>query len=292
MLRATAVFLSATIIYTAAQARPSTQSGSESTAPRPAPRVISKEEENELRSRLKPEPETHIAINYWAGEPPASILEAKVSGVKRDRKINESFIESMPMINDYAMRASLTLINNTRSPITELGLRFKNKGADHTFCVYKKNLRIVPNKESRIDIDFMLVAGDPADLIVDIVGARFEDGGKHGFYSSPPALLEAEPPKEDVDSRPKLLNAARPTYTERARFNGVQGTVRLSLQVGTDGAIKAVNVLNALPDGLTEEAIRAAYRLRFEPARKNGEPVEMWINIEIEFNLAEGKTAA
>jgi TonB family protein len=300
MLKAVAVFLLATIIHSASQAvdvrqteaRPSTHSGGESTAPGPARQLISNEEESELRGRLKPEPETHIAINYWAGEPPASILEAKVSGVKRDRNKYGDFTETMPVINDYAMRASFSLINNTRSAITELGLRFKHKGADLAFCVYKRNLRILPDKESKIYIDFMLMAGDPADLIVDIVGAKFEDGRKHGFFPDPPALLEAQPSKEDVDSGPKPLNAARPAYTELARLNGVQGTVRLSLLVGTGGAPKAVNVINPLPDGLTEEAIRAVYKLRFDPARKNGEPVESWINIEIDFNLTGGNFAA
>jgi TonB family protein len=287
MLRATAVILSAVIMHSAAQTKdhaqdqapPSITSGGESS-----PRLISNDEESELRKSLKQEPETYIAINYWAGEPPASILEAKVRGVKRDRSRNDFHTE--PMINDYAMRASLTLINNTRSAITELGLRFKNTGADHTFCVYKRNLRIVPKKESKIDIDFMLIAGDPADLIVDIVGAKFEDGRSHGFYPGPPALLEARPLKVDVDSKPKPLNTTRPNYTKQARYNGVQGTVRLIMLVGANGAPKAVNVINALPDGLTEEAIRGVHQLRFEPAMKNGEPIEVWINIEIEFNLA------
>jgi TonB family protein len=295
MLRAIAVFLSAMIIHTAAQtkeieqhqARPSIPTGSESTPRGPAPQIISNEEESDLRTRLNPEPETHIAINYWAGEPPASILEAKVSGVKRDRNRDEALTEPVPVINDYAMRASLTLVNNTGSSITALGLRFKNAGADHTFCVYKRNLRIVPKKESKIDIDFMLVAGDPADLIVDIVGAKFEDGRRHGFYPAPPALLEAKPLNVDVDSRPKLLNAVRPSYTKQARKNGVQGTIRLSLLVGTDGATKGVKVVNALPDGLTEKAVRAVDELRFEPAKRNGEPVELWTYIEIEFNLEE-----
>ncbi len=280
MLRAiTVFFLSAMMIHSTAQAnyvkqnmaRPSIPSNNESTAPESAPRIISNEEESELRKRLKPEPETHIAINYWAGEPPASILEAKVRGIKRDRSKDESRSETAPLINDYAMRASLTLVNNTRLPITDLGLRFKNTGVDHTFCVYKTNLRIVPNKESRIEIDFMLVAGNPADLIVDIVGAKFEGGNRHGFFPVPPALLDDQLPKNDVDSRPEPLDGAQPRYTEQARYNRVQGTVRLSLLIAADGSSKDVKVKNALPDGLTEEAMLAVHQMRFQPARKNGE---------------------
>ena len=41
-----------------------------------------------------------------------------------------------------------------------------------------------------------------------------------------------------------------------------------------------------LPDGLNEQAVRAAYQMRFAPAMKNGRPVSYWLsNVEIEFNL-------
>jgi protein TonB len=63
------------------------------------------------------------------------------------------------------------------------------------------------------------------------------------------------------------------------------GTVVTRALVGSDGSVKRVQVRNALPDGLTEQAIRAAYELKFEPARKNGEPVAYWQTVEIEFNL-------
>ena len=34
-----------------------------------------------------------------------------------------------------------------------------------------------------------------------------------------------------------------------------------------------------------EQALAAAYRLRFEPAMKNGKPVQFWRSVQIEFNL-------
>ena len=55
--------------------------------------------------------------------------------------------------------------------------------------------------------------------------------------------------------------------------------------VGSDGTVKQVKVTHALPDWLTEEAIRAAYELRFEPARKDGKSVAYWLPVEVEFNL-------
>jgi len=43
--------------------------------------------------------------------------------------------------------------------------------------------------------------------------------------------------------------------------------------------------MSGLPDGLDEEAIRAAYEMRFRAAVSNGRPIEMWVTLEIEFNL-------
>lgn len=89
-----------------------------------------------------------------------------------------------------------------------------------------------------------------------------------------------------VDSRPELLNEPRPFYTEEARKNKVQGVVKVRILVDESGAVREVIVTRSLPDGLSEQAIRAAHQMRFRPAMKNGQPVAYWIrNVEIEFNL-------
>ncbi len=89
-----------------------------------------------------------------------------------------------------------------------------------------------------------------------------------------------------VDVRPILLNQPRPLFTEEARKNKVQGVVRARILVDTNGAVKEVVLTRGLPDGLNEQAIRAAYQMRFRPAMKSGQPVSYWLsNVEIEFNL-------
>ena len=92
--------------------------------------------------------------------------------------------------------------------------------------------------------------------------------------------------QEAVDERPVLLNQPRPLFTEEARKNKVQGVVRVRILVDTNGAVKEVVLMRGLPDGLNEQAIRAAYQMRFRPAMKNGQPVSYWMNsVEVEFNL-------
>jgi TonB family protein len=92
--------------------------------------------------------------------------------------------------------------------------------------------------------------------------------------------------RQEVDERPVLLNQPRPFYTEEARRNKVQGVVRVRILIEASGAVKEVVVMRGLPDGLNEQAIRAAYQMRFKPAMKNGQPVVYWLNnVEVEFNL-------
>jgi TonB family protein len=85
--------------------------------------------------------------------------------------------------------------------------------------------------------------------------------------------------------RPTLLYTERPRYTEEARQNKIQGTVVLSVDFTADGRITNIRVVRSLPDGLTEKAIEAARKIRFNPAVKNGVPVTVRTNMEFSFNL-------
>jgi len=105
-------------------------------------------------------------------------------------------------------------------------------------------------------------------------GGRFGPGGQRGSNVV-----------TDVDSRPVALNLPRPNYTEEARKNKIQGTVRAKVLVGSDGIVKQVTIVRGLPDGLNEEAIRAAHQMRFRPATKSGRAVAFWTTLEVDFNL-------
>jgi len=93
-------------------------------------------------------------------------------------------------------------------------------------------------------------------------------------------------PQEMVDRRPVLLNQPQPLFTELARKNKVQGVVRIRILIDAGGTVKEAVIVRGLPDGLNEQAIRAAYQMRFRPAMKDGRPVSYWLNnVEVEFNL-------
>jgi protein TonB len=55
--------------------------------------------------------------------------------------------------------------------------------------------------------------------------------------------------------------------------------------VGTDGRPRDIRVLQSLGMGLDEKAIEALRRWRFEPGRKDGIPVAVQVNVEVNFHL-------
>jgi TonB family protein len=85
--------------------------------------------------------------------------------------------------------------------------------------------------------------------------------------------------------RPTIAYRERADYTQEAREKKVEGNVVLSVIFGAEGKIGAIKVESGLPHGLTEEAIRAARRIRFEPAMKDGKPVSVRGNLEFGFSL-------
>jgi periplasmic protein TonB len=86
-------------------------------------------------------------------------------------------------------------------------------------------------------------------------------------------------------SAPKAIYAPDPEYSEEARKVKHMGVVVLWLVVGPDGKPRDIRVLRTLGLGLDEKAIEAVKNWRFEPAYKDGKPVAVQINVEVNFHL-------
>jgi len=86
-------------------------------------------------------------------------------------------------------------------------------------------------------------------------------------------------------SAPRLIYGPDPEFSEEARKAMYQGTVVLWVIVGTDGRTHEIRVQRSLGMGLDEKAIEAVRVWRFEPARRNGQPVTVQVNVEVNFRL-------
>ena len=84
---------------------------------------------------------------------------------------------------------------------------------------------------------------------------------------------------------PSLLYKVEPEYSEEARAAKYQGTVLLKVVVDVDGRAKDIQVLNGLGLGLDEKAVMAIQQWKFKPGERDGAPVPVQAQIEVNFKL-------
>jgi TonB family protein len=83
----------------------------------------------------------------------------------------------------------------------------------------------------------------------------------------------------------KRVRMVSPAYPDAARKRGVEGWVELAFTVQTNGTVDQVEVRNASPaDVFDDAAIRAVRQWRFEPVEKNGERIEQRAMVRLKFS--------
>lgn len=84
---------------------------------------------------------------------------------------------------------------------------------------------------------------------------------------------------------PRLLREVRADYSDQARRANIEGEVELEIVVRSNGTVGDVKVLRGLGGGLDERAINAVRQWRFAPARMKGTPVDVIVQVGVEFRL-------
>ncbi len=81
------------------------------------------------------------------------------------------------------------------------------------------------------------------------------------------------------------MREVKPDYTEDARRRGLSGDVVLEIVVKSDGSVGTVRVVQGLGAGLDQRAVDAVRQWRFTPARRLGTPVDVLVEVAVEFRL-------
>jgi periplasmic protein TonB len=84
---------------------------------------------------------------------------------------------------------------------------------------------------------------------------------------------------------PALVHEVKPDYTEEARRRSLAGDVVLEIVVRSDGRVGSVRVMRGLGAGLDQRAVEAVRQWRFTPARRLGTPVDVLVEVAVEFRL-------
>ena len=88
-----------------------------------------------------------------------------------------------------------------------------------------------------------------------------------------------------VDQKARLLAKPEPGYPRGARRRRVRGEVVLRMVLAASGKVEKITVVKGLPEGVTEEAIKAARQIKFLPAEREGRKVSQRVTVVYNFNL-------
>ena len=111
------------------------------------------------------------------------------------------------------------------------------------------------------------------------------------FGSAEPAPLPDNSKRQvstaaSKDTPVSLLSKPTPAYTAEARQKKIDGDVELDVEFTASGQIHVLRVVQGLGYGLDEAAVTAAQQIRFNPARRDGQPVDSHGRLRIVFRLS------
>ncbi|MFL6468883.1 MAG: energy transducer TonB, partial [Pyrinomonadaceae bacterium] len=116
-------------------------------------------------------------------------------------------------------------------------------------------------------------------------GSGNGNGNGDGDGDGVPGSGEPPPKVAAVTTPLQIISKPKATYTDAARTNNVQGSVRLKITLLASGAVGSITPVTRLPHGLTEQAIAAARQIRFKPKMINGVAQSVVVTFDYGFNI-------
>ena len=84
----------------------------------------------------------------------------------------------------------------------------------------------------------------------------------------------------------QILSKPTPAYSDEARAMKIEGQVALEVEFMATGEVKVMRIVRGLGHGLDEAAIKAVQGVRFKPAQRDGQAVDVRTTVNIVFQLA------
>lgn len=90
----------------------------------------------------------------------------------------------------------------------------------------------------------------------------------------------------ELDQAPTPIVRVPPLYPYAAREKGIQGEVQVRMLVNPDGSVGQVQIMDARPRGVFEDAVKRTIPMwRFTAGKIDGRPVTAWVVTTVHFNL-------
>jgi TonB family protein len=98
-------------------------------------------------------------------------------------------------------------------------------------------------------------------------------------------FIKVLPSSPGYDTPPKFLRGYAPFYPPRYAASGFRGYTVLNFTVEPDGSTSNPRVVTTTAPDFAHEAINAIESWQFAPARKNGHPVRVRVQLPFTFNV-------
>jgi len=131
-----------------------------------------------------------------------------------------------------------------------------------------------------------IATGDDSSRVSASRGTVKQAGfGDADVAAKTPAKSRTDAPKAKTIPA-EITFKPRPAYTDEGRKLKVEGEVLLNVVFTATGQVQIKGVVSGLGHGLDESAIRAAEKIQFKPALKDGQPTDFPAVLHILFQLA------
>ena len=88
------------------------------------------------------------------------------------------------------------------------------------------------------------------------------------------------------DEPPEMIYQHVPTYPRLAKMAGVEGNAWVAALVDKNGNVIRVQIAASSGNDLLDEAaLQGAYKNKFKPAIRDGQPISMWVTYQVKFQL-------
>ena len=210
---------------------------------------------------------------------------------ERVKFVKSEFKDGSKTENNISPDSVIKLVGTTgTNKVIKLINDYKNKrwfelsiyGADETKANVKKFLESLSTDNSATGFEIGQGAdrfyGDDASSNIEMV--KIERDGKSATIKR--MLFKIDDKTERAIA---IILKPRANYTDAARQNQVQGKLSLRVTFQANGAIGDIFVVQGLPHGLTEEAVKAARKMVFIPPQRDGARYTIIKPVEYSFSI-------
>lgn len=86
-------------------------------------------------------------------------------------------------------------------------------------------------------------------------------------------------------AKPEVIKKVAPKYTPEAKAAGIQGVVKLDVEIDAEGHAVSVTVVKGVDPGLDRSAVEAVKQWEWAPTIKDGKPIPVKTDVQVNFSL-------